>query len=142
MDYQFLGISRDASNPDTLVYVALRFGENRLFVFLDVSNGISPYVLFEGEDLEKFIPIRRKEGTTSSFRMDLNGYTFDNTLFIYSADWVSFNPNRTTGYRIENMAGAVQNCRFDLVLDQERITFLVHDGRIDHAFWSGECILE
>jgi hypothetical protein len=140
--YEMMGIARDAQNPTSLAYVTLRFGENKIYVFVDVTDGITPYVVLDGDDLKKFIPIRRKEGTTSSFRMKFGEYTFDDTLFIYSAEWISFNPNREKGYRIENMAGDSRNCRFDLVLDVERITFIVHDGKIEHAFHNGECVLD
>jgi hypothetical protein len=140
--YEMMGISRDSQNPNTLVYVTLRFDTNKLYVFVDVSNGITPYVVIEGDDLQKFIPIRRKEGTTSTFRMKFGDYTFGNTMFIHSAEWISFNPNKDTGYRIENMSGDARNCRFDLVLDVERITFIVHDGVVEHAFWNGDCVLD
>jgi len=140
--YEMMGITRDPRNQDALVYVTLRFGKNKIFVFVDVTNGITPYIVLEGDDLTKFIPIRRKEGTTSTFRMKYGEYTFGDTMFIYSADWISFNPNKEKGYRIENVIGDISHCKFDLVLDIERITFLVHDGRIEHAFWNGECILD
>jgi len=141
-DYEFLGAGRDINHPDTLIYVGLRFGENIVYIFIDVSLGISPYVLFEGDDLTKFVSVRRNEGSTSSFRMTYNGYNFDNTRFICSSDWVSFNPNDATGYRIENMFGTATNCRFDLVLDIERITVLVEDGKIKYAFRNGDSVLD
>ena len=140
--YEMMGVRRDPHRPDTVVGITLRFGINKVHVLIDIEGGIKPYVIIEGDELTKFIPLRRFEGVISSFRMQYGEYKFNDTLFLCSADWISFNPNKEKGYRIEEMNGDEYNCRFDIVLDIERFTFLVHDGRIDYVFYKGECILD
>ncbi|MDR0272554.1 MAG: hypothetical protein LBI27_04470 [Clostridiales bacterium] len=140
--YEMMGVWRDRHRPDTVAGITLRFGQNRIHVFIDIQGGIKPYVAIEGDELTKFIPIRRFEETTTSFRMHYGDYKFNDTLFLCTTDWISFNPNKQKGYRIEEMTGNERDCRFDIVLDIERFTFLVHDGRIDYVFYKGECVLE